>query len=448
MSSSHPLLSIVVPIHNKAASLDRVVRAAASQIMAPGRFEILLVDDHSTDGSDALAERLAAALPPVRCVTRKVGTAGASRTRNSGIEAACGDWILFLDADVVVHPDLVADCLAWVDTEDAVGLVPTYGSSTTTSLWPLVAPPPPSDVARLADGRWRGVADVRSPLHDLAAPWVYFWTTAALVSRDLLLALGGFDEELGGKGSEDIELGYRLHGAGSRFGLVKTAPVLHLPHPRDRAAEEEMDRLHERRMLAKHRSVAMEMLCAFDAGNMEEALRRLAPLRPGDAYETFWSGLAPHGRDFGRSLAFFAQSQAMIDWLSPSVALDHAGALDGDDREPLFGIALPYGDGTFDTALLPDLRDTLPEALICRLFQEAQRVARRVVYLRVDGADSRAALLSSSEFARFDRPYWERSVRVSRYYHDWCGDEIATINHRDGDGACTLTRVYESAAES
>lgn len=447
MTVPDPNLSIVVPIHNKAAVLERVVRAAANQNLASDRFEILLVDDHSTDGSDALVEHLAAALDPVRRVARKPGPAGASRSRNSGIEAARGDWVMVLDADVISHPDLVTDCLAWADAEDAVGLVPTCGSSTTQTLWPLVAPPPPGDVAHLTDGRWHGVADVRPPLDALAAPWVYFWTTAALVARDRLLALGGFDEELGGKGSEDIELGYRLFGAGSRFVLVDTAPVLHLPHPRNRTAEEATDRAHERRMLTTHRSLAMEMMCAFDAGHTEAALRRLAPLRPGIVHDGVWSGLAPHDWDFGRSVAFCAQSQAMIDWLRPSVVLDHASATNGGSREPFFGIALPYEDDAFDTALLPDLCGILPEALICRLFQEAHRVAKNVVYLRIDGARPGAALLTDGEFASFDRPYWERSVRVSRHFHDWCGEEIATITHSDGTGACTLVRVFETSAE-
>ncbi|PWR21983.1 glycosyltransferase [Zavarzinia compransoris] len=446
MTDRHPALSIVIPVRNKAAVIARVIDAAARQSLATERYEILVIDDHSDDGSGALIDRIVAGYGNARRVPRAPGPAGAALTRNSGIAVARGDWLLLLDADVVVHPELCADCLAWAGVEDKVGLVPTYGSSTTDDLWPLLAPPPPR-VGALAAGPWQHVADARRAPEGLKAPWVFFWTTAVLVARRRLLALGGFDEALAAKGSEDIELGYRLHQAGGRFGMVATAPVLHLPHRRDRKAEEATDRAHERHMLAKHRSLAMEMLCAFDAGHAEAALARLGPLRPAAALAGFWSGLPPHGRDFGRALGFFAGAADFRAWLGPALPLDHGTAGDTGGSEPFFGLALPYDDGAFDTAVIPDLRGALPEALICRLFQEARRVADTLIYLRIDPPPGAGAPLPDSTAAAFDRPYWERTIRLSRHYHDWRAEELATLHHRDGISTCTLVRVSESTAD-
>lgn len=447
MTEGRPEISIIVPVHDKADVIGPVLAAAADQSLPPERFEILVVDDHSSDGSAALIDRIAADHVNMRRIERKPGPAGASRTRNSAIEAARGEWLLLLDADVLVHRDLCADGLAWARGDERIGLIPTHGSSTTREIWPLLAPPPPTRAGALTGGAWQGVADGRRDLAGLRAPWVFFWTTAVLVSRTRLLALGGFDEALAAKGSEDIELGYRLHLAGGRFGLVPTAPVLHMPHRRDRRAEEATDRAHERHMLARHRSLAMEMLCAFDAGHAEDALRHLAGLRPALTDDDFWSGLPPLGPGFGRALAFFAQVPGLVSWLEPAIALDHGAAEARGGVEPFFGLALPHDDKSFDTAFLPDLRDVFPEALICRLFQEARRVAGTLIYLRVDPPAIRPPLISGPAFAGFDRPYWERTIRLSRHYHDWTGEELAVLPHRDGVRTCTLVRVTENTTD-
>ncbi len=73
---------------------------------APRRFEVLLVDDGSPDDTGALCDELAAADPRVRALHRANGGAGAAR--NTGLDAAHGDWVLFLDADDALLPGLWA----------------------------------------------------------------------------------------------------------------------------------------------------------------------------------------------------------------------------------------------------------------------------------------------------------------------------------------------------
>jgi hypothetical protein len=105
--------------------------------------------------------------------------------------------------------------------------------------------------------------------------------------------------------------------------------------------------------------------------------------------------------------------------VAPTAAADPSfGSADGCTL-PLLGLALPWDDGEFDAAVIPDLRGLLPEALVCRVFQEAARVARRLRYLRLDRLPPRAPLVREELLATFDRPYWERTHYVSRHYHDW-----------------------------
>ncbi|MEI9926947.1 MAG: hypothetical protein WDN44_03575 [Sphingomonas sp.] len=102
--------------------------------------------------------------------------------------------------------------------------------------------------------------------------------------------MGGFEESLAFKGSEDIDFGLRLHEADARFRIADFDPVLHLPHRRDRAREERIDRVHERNILERFPRFDVEMLCAFDAGNCNAAISALAEAIPWRGAGSTWGG--------------------------------------------------------------------------------------------------------------------------------------------------------------
>ncbi|MDO4671159.1 MAG: glycosyltransferase family 2 protein [Aerococcus sp.] len=89
------LISIIVPIYNTKSTLERAVRSLTQQTY--GEIEIILVDDGSTDGSDQLADQLALGDERIRVIHQE--NAGPSVARNTGIEAATGDYLAFLDSD-------------------------------------------------------------------------------------------------------------------------------------------------------------------------------------------------------------------------------------------------------------------------------------------------------------------------------------------------------------
>lgn len=94
--STLPSVSVIVPFRNAEEALARALKSIADQDFVD--WEVVLVDDAYTDGSPEVAARWVAGDPRFRLL-RMPHNLGAARARNSGIRAARGRWIAFLDAD-------------------------------------------------------------------------------------------------------------------------------------------------------------------------------------------------------------------------------------------------------------------------------------------------------------------------------------------------------------
>ena len=101
------VVSIIVPVHN----VERYLTACVDGIRAQTHtaLEIILVDDGSTDGSGRLCDAFAARDPRVRVIHQP--NRGVAAARNRGLDQATGEWVLLVDADDCVRPDLVARCM-------------------------------------------------------------------------------------------------------------------------------------------------------------------------------------------------------------------------------------------------------------------------------------------------------------------------------------------------
>ena len=97
---SSPLVSIIVPVYNVEAYLSRCLESIAAQTFRD--FECILVDDGSTDSSPALCDEWAQRDPRFRVLHQKNG--GISAARNSGMDAAQGQYLVFSDDDDTLHP--------------------------------------------------------------------------------------------------------------------------------------------------------------------------------------------------------------------------------------------------------------------------------------------------------------------------------------------------------
>jgi GT2 family glycosyltransferase len=209
-----PFVSVVIPTFNRRASLRRLLDALAEQTYAPASFEVVVVDDGSTDGTLEMLRGLV-----LRYALRIVEQPhrGPAAARNVGVERSQGTLVLFLDDDVVPLPDLIA---AHVATHLADPDVVVIGPMSPALDWP-----------RPAWVRWEEEklqVQYRALMAgEYACTPRQFYTANASLLRARFLAAKGFDPSF--KRAEDVELAYRLRDQGARFVFEPRADVVHYP---------------------------------------------------------------------------------------------------------------------------------------------------------------------------------------------------------------------------
>lgn len=211
-----PAVSVVIPVFNGAGHLEPTLRSVLAQRGVD--FELILVDDGSTDASMAVATRVA---PDATRLTQQ--NAGVCVTRNHGLAQARGRAVIFLDQDDIWHPQMLARQLALLDADPGlVAAVCPYHH------WRPRAGEYPEPAAI-----WRD--ELPPALNPEFSGWVYHqflfdcWalTSGTLLRREAVVQAGGFDEAL--PFSEDWDLWLRLSRRGT-FALLTWPSVLYRHH--------------------------------------------------------------------------------------------------------------------------------------------------------------------------------------------------------------------------
>ena len=100
-----PKITVIVPVYNVAELLPRCIDSLLNQKFTD--YELLLIDDGSTDGSGVVCDEYVLKDCRVRAIQKQ--NEGVSKPRNRGIDEALGEWISFVDADDYVTPDYLSD---------------------------------------------------------------------------------------------------------------------------------------------------------------------------------------------------------------------------------------------------------------------------------------------------------------------------------------------------
>lgn len=252
-----PDISVVVPTHDRAGRLEALVRALEHQTLRAERFEVVVVDDCSSDGTGAELDRLAASSSvQVLALTTPIN-AGPAAARNLGWRKASAPLLAFIDDDCIPEPGWLEAGFEALSADERAGV-----------LQGATRAPEPFRPGDFADHFvWR-VID---------APTPYFEACNIFYRKAALEEVGGFDEDIGWWG-EDVAAGWKVVGAGWGRGFVSGAVATHPV---------------ERRGWRWH----------LDAGLLDTNLVGLAKRYPGFRKEAFWRPWAYRREDAAFAIA-------------------------------------------------------------------------------------------------------------------------------------------------
>ena len=186
-----PLVSIIIPTKNEAKHISSSCESVKKQNYPQDKLEIIVVDNNSDDKTKEIAYRY----------TDKVFDKGPERSaqRNFGVKKSRGDFFLYLDADMILHQDVVKECVDNVIKDSQI--VALYISEII-----------------MGESFWCKVRRFERGFYDATCI-----DCARFIKKDKFLAVGGFDESM--SGPEDWDLDRKLRQLG-KIGLI-TSPVYH-----------------------------------------------------------------------------------------------------------------------------------------------------------------------------------------------------------------------------
>ena len=205
-----PMFSVVIPAHQVGDRLAGTMSALERSDLPRERWELIVVDDASTDATPAIAARFADVL-----IRLPAGQPfGPAYARNRGADLACGETLVFIDADVRVrHNTLSSFRAAFLDVPGASAVIGCYDGEATS---------------RGVVSQYRNL--LQHYVHQKnAGPTDVFWGGCGAVRRLAFIEAGGYDEwSFARPQVEDIELGHRMRAAGRMIVLRPEIQATHL----------------------------------------------------------------------------------------------------------------------------------------------------------------------------------------------------------------------------
>jgi glycosyltransferase involved in cell wall biosynthesis len=196
----------VIPVYNGADVLHQCLEGLSSTLGVS--WECIVVDDGCTDDSAEIAQLWGA-----RLIHSEQPRSGPARARNLGASFARAPLLCFIDADVRVHPDTLAELVTLFNGNPSIDAA--FGSYDTQ----------PTQRGTLSQYRNLLHHFVHQTGQESAST---FWSGCGAIRKSRFLALGGFSSAYPRPSIEDIELGYRLRSAGGHIRLAKHIQVTHL----------------------------------------------------------------------------------------------------------------------------------------------------------------------------------------------------------------------------
>jgi glycosyltransferase involved in cell wall biosynthesis len=210
-------VSVIIPVYNGLSTIGACLAALRAQDGFEHPFEIILVDDASTDGTTALIERFMRTPSPSNAslrLLRQSTNRGPAAARNIGAVAATGEILLFTDADCEPERDWVAQMTAPLRAPHVAAVKGAYRTKQ------------PELVARFAQAEFESRYRLLAQFEYVDVVFTYSAAIRATVFREV----GGFDTGFPVPDNEDTDLSWKIVGAGHKIVFNPRAIVYH-QHP-------------------------------------------------------------------------------------------------------------------------------------------------------------------------------------------------------------------------
>lgn len=256
--------SVVIPVYNQWNSLKRVLLAFSQQSIPKSDFEIIIIDDGSSDdvlleSSESLSQKYL-----INIVLYHQSNCGRASARNAGIRLALNNNIIFCDADRVPCNEFVKYHLDSHIEENCVVIGNQFDlfykniDSLFTDYihWDIIKrfSKKPNYFSRICM-IYESCKCVATNLR-----WMSFLVGNSSVSKKKLIETGVFDENFSEWGFEHFELGLRLQYNGAKFFVNELAANYHIPHSRNNYFYTEMINKSAELLLIKHPEVDIDIM--------------------------------------------------------------------------------------------------------------------------------------------------------------------------------------------
>lgn len=203
-ASDQILVSIIIPAHNASDTIRDCLTALQNQDFDHANFEIIVVDDGSTDDTASIARSFSTTV-----ISQE--PKGAATARNKGAANSRGALLLFTDADCSPDPKWVRAMILPFEDPTVIGVKGTYRSQQRAMTARFVQ----------AEYEWKYERMKKCSTID------FIDTYSAGFSASAFRSVGGFDESFPGASVEDQELSFRLHACGFKMIFAPEAVVRH-----------------------------------------------------------------------------------------------------------------------------------------------------------------------------------------------------------------------------
>lgn len=366
--------SIIILSHNN-KHIDLVLNSVLKQVHE--KDEVIIVDDHSENDYLTFLNQLA--LQHKIKILHSVKTGNRSHNRNLGAKNSLNDILLFMDGDMVLIENALAVLRnAHESREEKAFIGPKHnihydeihfklfsGIDNYLSLLQTF-----KGQKQLASSYF--LLDEREAFFDDNSNreffWMHYYTGTSSVERSIFNQCGGFDESFETWGSEDVDLGYRIHFL-CEIGFLKDFHSFHIPHKRNPLKIESSNLQNILKMLEKYHSWEFEVQYSFSGNpsihkSMYYIVDQMRTLPLLDIQK-----IDPVNGSF-----------MIINTISrkhPNGCILLGNAAKTDTIQQI-GIALPYRTQSYDVVCISEHIFTYPPIITSRILQEAVRVGKKV----------------------------------------------------------------------